>query len=117
MNAPDHELDDLRILAEQSRKVLGNQPGEQKHDRRKGKTQSKSPAYRFFDAGAGTGAVIVADNGLRPAGDAAHGGGDQHHIALHNGSAGNEKIALARTSEPLKNGVHDNNHDTVGGQN
>ena len=51
------------------------------------------------------------------AGNSQHGTGNQHHVALDNGGAGNENIALFRAAVFLKNGIQYNDNHAVRSQN
>ena len=71
----------------------------------------------LFDPLSLTGAVIITDDRLGSAADTDHGRCYQQHIALYNGSAGDQHISLFRSSVFLKNRVHDNQKNAVCCQN
>ncbi len=116
MDPPHAQIHQLRLRGEDRDKRLGHDPGYHKHNGGKAQTQQQDIFFCLPDPVYGFGAVIVAEDCLGPAGDSQHGSGDQHHIALYDGSAGDQHIPFFSAAVFLQGGVEDNEDHAVSRQ-
>ena len=58
--------------------------------------------YNFADALNLSGTHVEADEGLGASGDAEHRRGDEQHVALYDGCAGDESVSVFRTAKMLQ---------------
>lgn len=115
VDSPYTEIRLPGIFGEDTDEVFRYCSGYQEHDRGKGQTQQQYVLFCRFYPDNTFGSVIVAEDRLGPAGDPQHGTGDQHHIALNDSGACDQKIPFFRPAVSLQHRIqHDQDHTVCG---
>ena len=106
-DAPDGKPGNLRIRGKEADEMYRQKAGHDKHKGGKAKAQKQTVFFRIPDPPGICGTVVKTDQSLRAAADPQHGRSDEQHIALNDGSGGDQKIALV-SAVFLQNGVGSN---------
>ena len=87
--------------------------GDQEHHCGKYQAQRRDMNLRLLDSFRPSRTVIIAQDGLCPAGNPAKRHGNHQHKALNNGHAGQQHISLLRSAVLLNHRIQRNDQDVV----